>query len=970
MRFPVGEFLYYLFRTHDEHGLPVRRTPSHGSVVGRYLSGTTSHRPIELVGFWLRDSCGRPHKTSEEAELMYSPTVPYTTIKHARPALTSMCIQLCAKRMLSERAKAVKGSSGLHGSADGKHGHKELCWADISSDTVAHVQGILQAHQPLTLHLITQLATPKPYRNESGVMAVRKTRPPAIVATEIVSSLNFAHTKFARLLPAARSVLFFACGVPRIVHDYSSRVGLTQSWSATYQLLIRLAKQEANEVSELGQDLKRWPVVRFDNVQQYHKQREYRIGRESAMKVGVAAYAAEALDFSPQAADLDDKLRRIAQNERMGLTVDKITDLTDYDHHETVMTLQWLQTLVTYIPALASHRAAVAELFHTDGAKLRAPCHNQKTRIRPLATVAKNEAVTTELREAVDDFLEQLGQKSDRFTRRIIPMGGDGLTFEKLVQLKNYLQFQDNEFERLDIVMPFLETWHTIWTYLSTVFETHWGETLTEDPSLLGHSAVKINQPAPSNLKKVDYYPALYQASIVLDARMLDCWRLYYHCDDLFTHFEALASRDELPTLTQLRMAAEHLHRRYSSQRAWYDAMEGGGAAKDAGWSAGSAWREPSRSKTTGRTAPPDPPLKSRSPAADATGSGAVPPDSASFQGDRTLAQSILFMSDAMLVREVSQAVAAGDVGRVWNAFKIMIFKFAGSGHTKYCTYLLEMLCIVELESSPALRDAFLKNWLVNPSGETGHAQEGDLLEEHLNLVLEEAIARKGANEWDGTYIREVISPNVYHFLELRTSWGTGVGLAKRRGKHPEPHSRPEIRTLLEVYKETELHLFRAMRSYTSRPTVNLLASGALNLEKKKLRKFVYETSHARISRQAPVARIQLSQDHSGPHPSSSHTAVPDHVQEHSDQEESFCPADGGGIADANLDNSPETSEDEGPVAARIAARMSWHGAELRVDYSAAAGGQGDEVEAEYDWDDIILSDEGLESEAEGDVTE
>ncbi len=127
----------------------------------------------------------------------------------------------------------------------------------------------------------------------------------------------------------------------------------------------------------------------------------------------------------------------------------------------------------------------------------------------------------------------------------------------------------------------------------------------------------------------------------------------------------------------------------------------------------------------------------------------------------------------------------------------MMVFMFAGSGHSKYTTYLLEMICIVELESSPALRDVFLRNWLVNPSGEPGRTIEGDLFEEHLNLILEEAIEKKGA-EWDSRFIREVIAPCAIRFMELKHQWGLGVGLAKRRGKHPEPHSRPEIRTLLD----------------------------------------------------------------------------------------------------------------------------------------------------------------------------
>ena len=49
-----------------------------------------------------------------------------------------------------------------------------------------------------------------------------------------------------------------------------------------------------------------------------------------------------------------------------------------------------------------------------------------------------------------------------------------------------------------------------------------------------------------------------------------------------------------------------------------------------------------------------------------------------------------------------------------------MLFTFAGSGHSNYTSYLLEMICEIELESSPALQEAFLLSLLVNATGEKG----------------------------------------------------------------------------------------------------------------------------------------------------------------------------------------------------------------------------------------------------------
>ena len=43
-----------------------------------------------------------------------------------------------------------------------------------------------------------------------------------------------------------------------------------------------------------------------------------------------------------------------------------------------------------------------------------------------------------------------------------------------------------------------------------------------------------------------------------------------------------------------------------------------------------------------------------------------------------------------------------------------MLFTFAGSSHSKYTNYLLEMVCSLKLESSPELRDAILRSTVVN----------------------------------------------------------------------------------------------------------------------------------------------------------------------------------------------------------------------------------------------------------------
>lgn len=180
--------MYNLFRNYDERGRLVLRGQRHGTIVGSFLSGRTKHKPIEIISYWLEDEAGRPKQTNSEYVLKYSPEANWRDIKHASVAITAMAVQLCMARMLREQKIAVRGQNGLHGSAVGIRGRRELSWKDISSKTVAETQDILKNHQPLAFRLLCALATPAKRKDDivNGVIRVRKTRPPMLVRCSAV----------------------------------------------------------------------------------------------------------------------------------------------------------------------------------------------------------------------------------------------------------------------------------------------------------------------------------------------------------------------------------------------------------------------------------------------------------------------------------------------------------------------------------------------------------------------------------------------------------------------------------------------------------------------------------------------------------------------------------------------------------------------------------------------------------------
>lgn len=265
--------------------------------------------------------------------------------------------------------------------------------------------------------------------------------------------------------------------------------------------------------------------MRIDNVQSFFESRIPGFSRENEVMMGISGLAMKMIDYITDLVTID-AMRGYSDNgQRQNLTTDSLLRMVNTRHIHSVMILHCAKTIATYIPELRPLLPKIHERIRTESLQATGvimPLHC--TEIRPLATCAKDEKQLAELKDTIRDVLKQLGQTKDSYQRRKIFIG-DGLTFELILRLIDYLQLQENEFDRLDLVEPFLEQWHTAWTDLSRIFETFWGDKDLKTPSSLGHNASKIGVKPPSNLSKVDYYSGRHTAYLVLDARMMDCVR-------------------------------------------------------------------------------------------------------------------------------------------------------------------------------------------------------------------------------------------------------------------------------------------------------------------------------------------------------------------------------------------------------------------------------------------------------------
>ncbi|KAF8962188.1 hypothetical protein BDZ97DRAFT_1759423 [Flammula alnicola] len=824
-KWSIGDLFLHMFFMEDTHGKSFEPSPRHVQVIAKFLAGETKIGVSRLIEAWMKSAYGLPSEQDYERQMFYSTTVDYRTIKHARPAITSFAAQVIKEKLVKEARKVVKSESGLHTfTSKGK----DISRYDLGERALPEAMAVFQETTPLTWEYVLVIAMPNKEAED------RERRPPAIVAAHAMSMLAYSRNLYAKLVALEKGILNFACCANHYLYKYDSRVGGGPSYHSVCEALKKLAANDARIIREISWSQNSSWILRFDNVQHYVRPRNFRVGKEATMKIGTAGTVFEFVNFSSVALDINEKKKKLAENKRKDLTFPQLMALIDTNHIHKVLILQFLRILINYVPCLHKYKANVRKQYNTNAVKKQLPL--RKTRLFPLPTNGRNETITAELMHALLDFIKEMGYTEDAYI---------------------YMQFHDTPFQRLDWLQPFLETWHACWTDLCRIFEAHWDSLLSPDPSSIGHSANHLKRKAPSNLKKVDYYPYSELAYQVLDARILDCWRIYLagKDGDLLQYFEKKEVEKNLPSFKELHEMACILFNRYGHPHAFERAMKGAYKDPKKTVAMGDAWtRTPHDESSTQLNGNKAKATKKKKKAAEEQEDEPSPP----FEGDQTLAQSCRFIYDAAVSREVIYATADGDVGRVWEALKSMILTFAGSTHSKYMNYLLEMLCDLELESSKELREAFLSNWIINPSGEAGRFVAGDKFQEQLQDEMYEHIGRKDRG-FDEDYMRKVIAPNAYRFVLVKKTITQGLGLAKRGYKHSEPHTNPEMAKLLQVYQNEQLHLFRKGRTYGGDPRkTDDLGRGVQRLMEGKLAAWVRDTTRTRIvNKSAPPEVVE-----------------------------------------------------------------------------------------------------------------
>ncbi|KAF6745112.1 hypothetical protein DFP72DRAFT_824802 [Ephemerocybe angulata] len=873
-KFTPNKFIYMFFRLEKDETeadpmntkLPTQdsdtrytRTPRHRAMLAATINGQTKDFRIATIlnALWktsleidIRDE--DPTAPEPRGEALYNSKDPLHSIQHARVAIATWATRLVASLVEKEGAVMTDRRTGLHLRAQVKEGGKGsrleelVTWDQVSNFSFSKLENIAQTHAPVMSSLVRLYIGDK-VSPENRVVVTRRYRPKELVATTVMMTLTFSRSQLANYFQLCKGVWMFATLASKTMFRVESRMGLTVAADTVRRALTAMSQQKRTNFSEM---LKSDPTKHFwvvsDNVQAYAKKREPRYGNPSQLLTGMAATAVEMSDVDPKAFDLKTLLDRQANKERATLTVDMIIEDIDWTHLENVAAFQFLQTLIHFAPALARYRGELKQFSVTRLQKLARP-EEFRSKVHPLATNDADEMKVQDLQAAVKDFARQLGIVDEETLRnQCWPFSGDGKTFDVLLRLRKLLSADADAFESFQWMTPMLEIWHTKWTDLSRVVRGHYGEN-ADDPASLAHLAKIGACPKPSNLKKVDFYDGQHMVNLVLDASILNCWEQQFNTTDLVKYFEDLDKTNAMPTFDNLVTHAEKLSKRHATTKAFTQAgtVRGEGEVP-----AGREWVPPPKTPSPPGTdismgsngeSTSEESSSSESQTPGLTYDDLFPephpfsvPEPSTMKPDTTLANSTLFMRDAIWWREVCLAVAEGDTGRVLEMLKVWIFTFAGGGNPLYSTFLLEVYCNFKWEFSAEMKHALMFYWLVNLSGIPGFYIELDLLQEHFNFWLEEIVQHKG-KEFSDDFYRNVVAMNIHHFLRLKDEMEQAVLLKARSKRHSEPHLNNELNALLKDMRHEEINKYREGRTYGYAATndfgagLDILAGGKLD---------------------------------------------------------------------------------------------------------------------------------------------
>ncbi|KAJ7901536.1 hypothetical protein B0H13DRAFT_2234103 [Mycena leptocephala] len=401
-----------------------------------------------------------------------------------------------------------------------------------------------------------------------------------------------------------------------------------------------------------------------------------------------------------------------------------------------------------------------------------------KTPLHPLPAMEIDESSITGNIEVIEEIMRVLGFKTDDpdYLKYIKIIAGDQLTIARQRSILNVRLGHESgpHSWRHIVLMPGL--FHAKIADCHGVLETHFGKANVRSPGSLGFHNTVLDR-LPITLTSLPPFRTCRDLIMVsLYARILHCLLLVSGKNSLEACAESIDSYETLVTY------AKKTYNTYAD----VDRVQ--------------ELRERRIPEERQRDAEAKAAKKGKA-AGDTSKSGAFPH---TRKGDMVFENAVLFLRDALLTREFSDAIKAGDSGRVVIILRMWAFCYRANGRSKYAHEMLHLLHNLICVWTKELRYIVLQNWLANPQGKPNLFVEIDLVQEHLNFWIKKIYKADGAgHSWDWM---SLISPCVDILRQLATKINVDLG-ARQGSKHATPDLEEDIDALMDSLTEHEVYV-------------------------------------------------------------------------------------------------------------------------------------------------------------------
>ncbi|KAJ7917839.1 hypothetical protein B0H13DRAFT_2231360 [Mycena leptocephala] len=402
-----------------------------------------------------------------------------------------------------------------------------------------------------------------------------------------------------------------------------------------------------------------------------------------------------------------------------------------------------------------------------------------KTPLHPLPSMEIDESSITGNIEVIEEIVRVLGFKTDDpdYLKYIQIIAGDQLTIARQRSILNIRLGHESgpHAWRHIVLMPGL--FHAKIADCHGIPETHFGKANVRSPGSLGFHNTVLDR-LPITLTSLPPFRTCRDSIMVsLYARVLHCLLLVSGKDSLDACAESIDTYEALVTY------AKNIYGTYADADRVQELRE--------------------RRIPEERQRDIDAKAAKKSRAA-APADGKPDPLPHIRKGDMVFENAVLFLRDALLTREFSDAVKAGDSGRIVIILRMWAFSYRGSGRSKYAHEMLHLLHNLICVWTKELRSIVLQNWLANPQGRLNSFVEIDLVQEHLNFWIKKIYKADGAgHSWDWLAL---ISPCVDVLRQLATKINIDLG-ARQGSKHASPDLADDIDELMDSLAEHEVYV-------------------------------------------------------------------------------------------------------------------------------------------------------------------